>query len=155
MLKIVLTKSQVIFSTTPAVFLIMLTQDRLRELLHYDPDTGVFTNIKPRHRVKVGDIAGSNSGKGYLQIQIDQKRYSAHRLAWLYTYGRFPEEFIDHINGNPSDNRIVNLREVTQRENLQNRKKQVRQDISIPTGVMVGKWKGTPNAYLAHWCDIS
>lgn len=131
----------------------MLTQDRLKELFSYNEKTGIFTRlVSIGRRGKVGNIAGSKNWDGYLLICIDNKNYAAHRLAWMYTYGSFPK-ITDHINGIRDDNRISNLREVTMRENLQNRKKQERQYSSLPTGVTVVKWKWIPNAYLARWCD--
>lgn len=103
-----------------------LTQSRLKELLHYNPDTGLFTwKVSLSKRVKVGDIAGTVKNPGYLRIRIDGKPYYAHRLAWLYVYGAWPKDQIDHINGERTDNRICNLREATNAENQQNRKKQI------------------------------
>jgi hypothetical protein len=104
----------------------MLTQDRLKELLQYDKNTGVFTWIKiTSNRIKVGDIASSNSN-GYIYIRIDGIRYGAHRLAWLYETGDMPADVIDHIDGNPLNNAICNLREATQKQNLYNLKKSVK-----------------------------
>lgn len=99
----------------------MLTQDRLQELLSYNPDSGLFTWLVPvSRRIKVGGIAGSPSSGGYVRIHIDGKKYKAHRLAWLYTSGKWPAECIDHINGIRNDNRMLNLREATNSENKQN-----------------------------------
>src|SRR5574340_38831 len=87
-----------------------LSQKRLKDLLHYDEDTGIFTwRVNRGWHSKAGSIAGANSA-GYIIIGIDQVRYKAHRLAWLYVYGEFPSDQIDHININKSDNRISNLR---------------------------------------------
>ena len=98
-----------------------INQEQLKELLHYDPETGVFKwKIAISHRIKVGDVAGSTNSTGYVHIKIRQKRYKAHRLAWLYNYGKFPEDQIDHINGLRDDNRIINLRAVTRTENARN-----------------------------------
>lgn len=98
-----------------------LTQERLKELLHYDPDTGVFTWIKKSKKSTViGSVAGSKHNQGYLATSIDWKRYLLHRLAWLYVYAEFPTGLIDHINRNRSDNRISNLRVVSRSENQQN-----------------------------------
>ena len=98
----------------------MLTQKRLKELLSYDPETGVFTWRVGRPKAKAGSIAGGKNWKGYWLICVDGKRYRAHRLAWLYVYGSIPKHQIDHINQDKLDNRIANLREVTNAENHRN-----------------------------------
>jgi|694.fasta_scaffold07589_25 hypothetical protein len=99
----------------------MLTQAQLKELLHYDTETGLFTWLtSKRNSVKAGSIAGCKKENGYILIKIHNKRYKAHRLAFLYVYGRFPEKQIDHINRIRSDNRICNLREATNQQNLWN-----------------------------------
>ena len=99
----------------------MLTQERLKKVLNYDPETGIFTwrkRLSPS--VRVGAVAGRVSNKGYIQIGIDLKRITAHRLAWLYVHGQFPPNFIDHINHKKTDNRISNLRLVTNSINAKN-----------------------------------
>ena len=98
----------------------ILTQPRLKELLHYNPETGIFTWRIAAGCVRVGSVAGSVGNRGYLQIRIDCKLYQAHRLAWLYVHGEFPPNDLDHINRVRSDNRIGNLRLSTRAENLQN-----------------------------------
>ena len=98
----------------------VLSLTKLKENLHYDPETGVFTRIKGNGRnVNIGDIAGSNRS-GYVLIWVNNSPYQAHRLAWLYMMGVMPIEFIDHINGDRSDNRFGNLREATHQQNRQN-----------------------------------
>lgn len=98
-----------------------LTAEYLRSVLHYDPATGVFTwKVRTAHNVKVGDVAGCRGGGCYLCIRVCSRLYRAHRLAWLYVYGAWPKDQLDHINRNRSDNRISNLREVTNKQNLQN-----------------------------------
>lgn len=98
----------------------ILTQERLKKLLTYDPETGVFVWAKQTSRIKIGDVAGCNHSSGYRNINIDYKQYSAHRLVWLYMVGAFPPDQIDHINRNKSDNRFANLRAVTGSENQHN-----------------------------------
>jgi hypothetical protein len=98
-----------------------LTQERLKEVLHYNPETGVFTWIvSPAHRVKVGDVAGSICGNGYRLISIDSVKYKAHRLAWLYVYGYLPEHGVDHKDRVKVHNQIDNLREASQQCNMRN-----------------------------------
>lgn len=99
-----------------------LTAQRLREALHYNPETGVFTRlICTSRRSAVGAIAGTLS-RGYCSIGIDGNNYRAHRLAWLYMTGSWPSDQIDHINGVRDDNRWINLRDVSGSTNLQNRR---------------------------------
>ncbi len=100
-----------------------LTHDRLVEVLNYNKRTGVFKwSKKISKKVVVGHIAGGGpSLVGYWRIRIDGKLYQAHRLAWLYVYGEWPGETIDHINGDKLDNRIINLRSATYTENNQNK----------------------------------
>ena len=98
----------------------ILTQQRLHELLKYDPETGVFTWNVTRSTIKAGSHAGTYDRRGYLRISIDSVVYAAHRLAWLYTHGVWPSGVIDHINRNTSDNRLCNLRDTNQYVNTQN-----------------------------------
>jgi hypothetical protein len=97
-----------------------LTQARLKELLHYDPETGVFTWRVTRSRTKAGSVAGTVKGDGYLSIGISRKYYRTQRLAWFYVYGVWPDGVIDHINRDIYDNRIANLRDVSVGVNAQN-----------------------------------
>lgn len=88
----------------------------------YDPDTGLFTRIRAagRHGChKVGTVAGTSTSHGYVVIRIAGVLHGAHRLAWLYVHGEWPL-VIDHINGDRADNRLCNLRNVSQKENTQN-----------------------------------
>jgi hypothetical protein len=104
----------------------MLTAERLRELLHYDPETGVFTWIKiTGTRVRVGDVAGSLTTNGYRRLAINGKSYKAHRLAWLYVTGGWPSADLDHINGVPGDDRWANLRLATRAQNGANSRRAV------------------------------
>lgn len=99
-----------------------LDSTRLRELLSYDPATGVFTRKVGSPRSPVGSIAGGSDHKGHWVIRVNAKKYFAHRLAWLYVHGVWPAGVVDHINGDGMDNRIDNLRDVTQSVNMQNLK---------------------------------
>jgi hypothetical protein len=100
-----------------------LTRERLKELLNYDPETGMFTwAASPNRNDLIGKPAGGVTERGYIKIRIDGIKHRAHRLAWLYVHGKWPEDRIDHINGDSTDNRICNLREAKQFENGQNRK---------------------------------
>lgn len=95
----------------------MITADYVKSLLDYDHEAGVFKWKVSRRKKLNGFKAGKLSNKGYIQICIDGKSYSAHRLAWLVYYGEWPCMDIDHINGDKSDNRIHNLREATIQQN--------------------------------------
>lgn len=102
-----------------------LTVSTIRECLTYNPDTGAFTRAKRTAQChQIGDRADMPAfGKltGYLTIGLQGRKYLAHRVAWAHFYGEWPEQNIDHITGNKSDNRIVNLRDVSSKENTQNR----------------------------------
>lgn len=101
-----------------------VTQDVLKSLLNYSSDTGVFTWAKKRSpNALQGSVAGAKSRGGYIRIAIGKKLYLAHRLAWLYCYGVWPNLFIDHIDGDGLNNAISNLRECSLAENNQNQRK--------------------------------
>lgn len=110
-----------------------MTQEILQTLLHYDPETGVFTwRSRPREMFLCdgdfkkwntrysGKVAGKSSSMKYRQIMIRPHLFYAHRLAWLYVYGDWPPHEIDHANGDGHDNRISNLREATRQNNTAN-----------------------------------
>lgn len=103
----------------------ILTAERLRELLHYDPNTGIFRWKQSGSGRKATGIAGAinitHSGKIRIIITIDYKVYKAHRLAWLYVHGSWPDRQIDHINDDASDNRWINLRLATRQQQRWNR----------------------------------
>ena len=103
----------------------VLTFERLRELLHYDPNSGIFTWLESvAYHVNVGDVAGTISKEtGYRTITIYYTPYRAHRLAWFYATGNWPTGQLDHLNGSRDDNRIANLREATSLVNSQNMRK--------------------------------
>lgn len=102
-----------------------LTQDRLKELLTYDCDTGEFYwSTTPRKGVRAGKLAGNvTADRNGVRIRIDRVEYKAHRLAWLYVHGGWPAGEIDHANGNPYDNRLINLRDASHTQNMGNAKR--------------------------------
>ena len=122
----------------------MITSERLREVLKYDPETGSFTRKIDIGRWKTGSRAGTNGNSdGYCQIMIDGRLYQAHRLAWLYMTGECPKAEIDHINCDRADNRIVNLRQADRFGNTRNTKKR-NDNTSGFKGVQwhaCGKWR--------------
>lgn len=134
-----------------------VTAEFVRELFHFDPETGVFTRSVTRQglQARAGDIAGTLKPSGYLSIWICGANHMAHRLAWLYVYGSWPDGHIDHINQAKGDNRIANLRVATRSENMQNRQR-YKNNASGFRGVFVckktGRWKSqiTVNGKHAH-----
>lgn len=140
----------------------MISRERLVAVVDYDPETGLFTwKERPPHDFKtpqgysvwrrkctVGGEAGYSSGHGYLRITIDETQYYAHRLAWLYACGEWPPDGIDHINGNRSDNRLVNLRPADHTENHRNTRR-FRSNTSGVMGVRLTKYS-TWQARIHH-----
>jgi hypothetical protein len=100
-----------------------LTAERLREVVTYDPETGLFRwRVNRAPRAKAGDVAGAVLGhNGRVRIKIDGHLHLAHRLAWLYVRGRWPRDELDHIDRNPLNNAIGNLREASRSQNARNR----------------------------------
>jgi HNH endonuclease len=97
-----------------------ITRERVMELLDYDPETGIFRwKVHRRPQSPPGTIAGWHSGKKAQRIELEGENYLAHRLAWFYVHGIWPEQ-IDHINGDRSDNRIANLRPANNSQNQAN-----------------------------------
>lgn len=149
----------------------MITQARVKELLEYNPLTGLFTRKVTRPgSARVGSVAGGKTSTGYIRIKIDDVEYMAHRLVWLYVYGHFPSNQIDHINCIRNDNRLLNLRAVTYSENGQNQRKAQSDNKIGLLGVSLldGRWRASirvngknihlgkyPTPELAHAAYIS
>ena len=123
-----------------------LTAQRLREVLIYAPDTGVFTWRIARPKCRPGAATGHQQPGRYYLIKIDRVRYYAHRLAWLYMTGAWPAEQIDHKNLDKGDNRWDNLREATQKQNCENLTPR-RGTISGSTGI---SWHARDNLWRAR-----
>jgi len=98
-----------------------VSHNRLCEILKYNKKTGAFTwLISPTGSVVVGSVAGNLSKRGYIEIRIDKKAYKAHRLAWFYVYGVWPNQ-VDHDDHDRSNNKWLNLNEATAETNAKNR----------------------------------
>lgn len=117
-----------------------ITQEYLKSILSYNPETGVFVRIKVASPQWIGRAlnkeTGTKNAHGYIVISILDKIHYAHRLAWLYMTGSYPELMIDHANGDKADNRFCNLREANNSQNQKNKK--VRSD---STTKLKGAWK--------------
>jgi len=122
-----------------------LTQDQLTQALHYDPETGVFRRRSRMNASKIGTVP-KNPRHAYLNIGIGFHVYRAHRLAWLYVHGSWPDGQIDHINGDKLDNRIANLRVATNSQNKQNMRK-ARSDSR--SGLIGASWHTKSNKWRA------
>lgn len=128
----------------------------LKELLRYEYETGLFYwLVANSNKIKVGHIAGSVDKKsGYVRIQINGYRHLAQRLAWMYVHGNYPEgaqPFVDHINGNPSDNRITNLRVNSQIENMKNKKMYFNNPSGVVGVCREGKLNGSNTKLNYYW----
>jgi len=126
----------------------LFTQKELWEILDYNPNTGVFMWCKQRRGIKTDVPLGTDNGFGYLRITVLGKSYYAHRLAWFYVNGTWPDQ-IDHINGIKSDNRLDNLRDVTVQQNNQNKLKAQKNSDSKILGV---SWHKKAKKWQAHIC---
>jgi hypothetical protein len=125
----------------------MLTHERLLEALDYDSETGVFTwLVRPSNRVAVGNEAGVVAQIGYRYISIDGHKCLAHRLAWFYVHGRWPTKYMDHINCNRLDNRLVNLREADYIQNGANR----RAHKNNTSGIKGVSWDASKKRWVAQ-----
>lgn len=116
-----------------------ITAQRLRELLSYDQDTGLFTRLSHGRgrRPAEGRPAGCKTDRGYIHIHVSGRIYKAHRLAWLYVNSEWPDGDIDHIDGDKTNNRINNLRSVSTSVNMQNQRSAQKRNASGFLGVTV------------------
>lgn len=118
-----------------------ISQERLREVLCYSPVVGVFEWRRGGRRIRKGGLAGAVTKAGYVRLCVDGRLYEAHRLAWLYVTGEWPDQCIDHIDGDRSNNAFKNLRLAEYADNSAN----MRVNCRSTTGI-----KGV--TYL-HSCD--
>jgi hypothetical protein len=126
------------------------TLEEVRALLDYDPETGIFRwRKKPSPRTRAGSVAGCLNSDGYARISIDDRLYPAHRLAWLLTKGTWPQQQIDHADGQRSNNALANLREVSAGANQQNLAKRRRPASSKYLGV---SWNKAAGRWIAQIC---
>lgn len=129
-----------------------LTQDRLKEVLGYDPETGSWTWLECRRHGFVGKLAGSEKptkrGTCYRYIRVEGVLYLAHRLAFLYMTGKWPPNEVDHRNGETTDNRWKNLRFATRSQNAAN----CRAHKDSVSGVRGVSWDKVNSKWLAQIC---
>lgn len=126
----------------------MITQERLRQVMNYSPDTGLFTWSIGKGTAKAGDIAGTPQSTGYVFIRIDGIKYLAHRLAFLYMTGKWPEACVDHINHVRTDNRWANLRPASRADNSKNASRYA----SNSSGHHGVSWKKRDKSWIARIC---
>lgn len=116
---------------------------RLHDVLHYDPETGIFM-WKPK------PAGHQRKDSGYVSIEVDGQEIKAHRLAWFMAKGEWPQGVVDHINGNKSDNRIENLRDATYKVNAQNKRIHSKNNAQKLLGVCWNKAKSKWQAGISH-----
>lgn len=119
-------------------------QTRLKELLRYDAGTGEFVWLRTKGRAREGAVAGATDTYGYRVIRVDGVLYKAHRLAWLHEYGRWPDGLLDHANRVKGDNRICNLRAISQSENMHNSSRRTK------SGVPGVRWRKDRGTWVAQ-----
>lgn len=138
-----------------------ITQAELKEKMKYDPETGEFLRFRKMKKIWVKSGTVSGIRKKYVYMTINNQPYRAHRLAWLFLYGKWPDGQIDHIDGDGTNNKLSNLRDVTASENQKNRKLS-KGNISGYNGVYLNRRYGTWGAsiktankliYLGHYLD--
>jgi len=97
-----------------------LTVTQLKAAVRYESESGKFFRVGNRTRSPHGRVLGNKTSNGYLHISVNGKKYAAHRLAWLYAHGEWPNGDIDHIDGDRANNSLSNLRVVSRSTNLEN-----------------------------------
>lgn len=118
----------------------------LRALLHYEPTTGHFTWLTSEGGVTIGSVAGNVNSNGYLVVGINGAKYRQHRLAWFYHHGVWPVGTVDHLDCNRVNNRIDNLRDVSQAVNMQNQRKASK---ASQSGVLGAYWSERRHGFMA------
>lgn len=119
-----------------------ITQEELKRLVSYDPDTGLFIRLQKTSRAMIVGVPFAGGKKeGRLRLAVLAKSYLAHRLAWFWMTGEWPADHIDHINGDATDNRWSNLRSVTHAENQQNKRRPSRDNRCGFLGVSMNRKK--------------
>ena len=122
-----------------------ITQARVKELFDYNPITGLLTRkVSVNYAAKIGNVVGSPSSWGYLDVSIDNRRYKVHRIIWLWVTGKFPKDEIDHDNHIRDDNHWNNLFEATRQENGKNQKLRATNKsgfTGVCWGKQLGKWR--------------
>lgn len=113
-----------------------LTAERLKQLVVYDPETGLMWSKRLRRHI-------GSAHNGYRVIRIGRRQYKIHRLAWLYTHGCWPADQIDHINCDRADNRLANLREATGAQNSANQRGRARHGMKGAYLCADGRWLST------------
>jgi hypothetical protein len=120
--------------------------NELEGFMTCDPIAGELRWVGTHGNARPGAVAGSKGANGYIYLGVKGKRYLAHRLVWLFARGCWPTGWLDHINGNRTDNRISNLREINCVENAQNRRTAAKRSKTGLLGVVP-----TPSGrYAAH-----
>ncbi len=126
----------------------MLTQSRLKELLDYNPNTGIFVwKVVTSNRVKVGMSAGAIRKDGYISVRLDKQDYLSHRLAWLFVYSIWPSKIIDHKDTIRHHNWIDNLRDISNEENTHNTKRPSKNNTTGFLGVCFDKSR---SKFISH-----
>lgn len=131
------------------------TAEKLRELLHYDPATGVFTRLVctgGRYGAAVGTVAGTLSDQGYVMVSVMSKQYRAHRLAWLYMTGEWPASEVDHRDGVRTNNAWGNLRDVPPGINQQNKRRAMSHS---KTGLLGASYNTRDRRFVARIKDAA